>query len=156
MSLMTLPNPIGPLVDWAPGGGTWSAVTPPYFFTGFTSTWPEIGFYKSQDEATIAWQLEQMQRAGINTVIISWSGWGDVNLDGTIDRDRIPYQVDKTTRMVLDHINDNDLPFRFSLLVEDFPNHEGFGGARNLKRPATSDGHRPPVGQLFWPGQRIR
>ena len=74
-------RPSGGLGTWR-----WNLVggDPPYFFTGFTSTWPEIGFYKSQDEATIAWQLDQMQRAGINTVVISWSGWGDVNLDGTI------------------------------------------------------------------------
>ena len=105
---------------------------PPYPFTGFTTTWPEIGFYKSQAESTIAWQLGQMQRAEINTVIISWSGWGDVDLDGTVDDDRITAQVDRTTRMILDYITDNDLPFKFSFLVEDFPHHEGFGGAKSL------------------------
>ena len=100
-------------------------------WTGFTTTWPEIGWYASQDLETIAWQLEQMQRAGINTVIISWSGWGDDNLDGSLE-ESVHVQTNITARKILDYIIDHDLPFKFSLLLEDFPYHTGYGGARNL------------------------
>ncbi len=114
------------------GGANHEENLPPYPFTEFTTTWPEIGFYNSQDVETIAWQLEQMQRAGIDTIVISWQGWGDSNLDGFINEDRIQLQFDRTTRLVLDYILENGLPFRFALLLEDFPDYEGFGGARNL------------------------
>ena len=120
----------------APGGlGTWRwnmyGAEPPHPWTGFTTTWPEIGWYASQNIETIKWQLEQMQRAGINTVIISWSGWGDDNLDGSLE-ESLHVQLDITTRKILDYIVDHNLPFRFSFLLEDFPNHTGHGGARNL------------------------
>ena len=120
----------------AQGGlGTWRwnlyGAEPPHPWTGFTTTWPEIGWYASQDIETIKWQLEQMQKAGINTVIISWSGWGDDNLDGALE-ESLHVQLNVTAKKILDYIVENNLPFKFSLLLEDFPNHTGYGGARSL------------------------
>ena len=138
-------EPTGGLGTWRWNyyGGDPESEKGQFFFTGFVSTWPEIGFYASQARETIDWQLDQMERAGINTVVLSWSGWGDVNLDGVIDEadaGRIPSHINDTARMFLDEMVESKPRFRFSFLVEDFPNHEGFGGVRNL-----SNGQREMV-----------
>ena len=41
---------------------------------------PEYGFYASDDPKAIAQQLQDMERAGINTIFVSWFGWGDDKL----------------------------------------------------------------------------
>ena len=76
---------------------------------------PEIDFYRSQQINTIAWQLEQMSRAGISVIFISWQGWGDDNLDGVIEPS-ISVEYDATAKLVLDYIKENNLPFRFAIL----------------------------------------
>ena len=45
---------------------------------------PAYGFYSSDDPGVIAQQLASMGEAGINTIIVSWHGWGDINFDGSV------------------------------------------------------------------------
>ena len=37
---------------------------------------PLIGYYASLSNQTIAWQISEMQSAGITFAILSWWGWG--------------------------------------------------------------------------------
>ena len=108
----------------------WNIIQNDSLYEGLVLSKPAIGWYASQNVETIAWQLEQMQRAGISVIFISWQGWGDDDLDGVVD-DSVVVQYNKTTRMLLDYIKDNRLPFEFSFMVEDFPN--------NFYRPTLGD-----------------
>ena len=117
------------------GRGTtgWNVYGPPgandpFPWTGFATTWPEIGWYASKDVETVKWQLEQMQRAGIDTVIISWFGWGDTRLDGTADADGLFAQYQEAAIALLDYIKNNDISMKFALLVEAFTYFVGDGG----------------------------
>ena len=58
------------------GHGTfhWNDIVFDELITGFVANKPAIGYYASDSDETIAWQLEQMGRAGIDTIIVSW--WG--------------------------------------------------------------------------------
>ena len=91
------------------------------FYEGLTFGQPAIGWYASEEESTIAWQLEQMQRAGISVIFISWQGWGDDDLDGVVSEGSIAAAYDRTAKAILDYIQVHKLPFQFGILVEDFP-----------------------------------
>ncbi len=80
---------------------------------------PEIGWYSTGNESTIAWQLAEMKKAGISVLMISWWGWGDGNLDGVDDRD-FGVAHNNDTIVLLDYIKNNNLDFKFAVLVEDF------------------------------------
>ena len=137
------------------GRGTthWNAYGPPgvenpFPWTGFTTTWPEIGWYASKDIETIKWQLEQMQRAGIDTVIISWSGWGDDNLDGTADSGDLHAQYQEAVKMMLDYIKANDIEMKFALLVEAFTFF--VGGVTPISTADLTDKQRQMVTDYLW------
>ena len=137
------------------GRGTtgWNVYGPPGSadpspWTGFTTTWPEIGWYASQDLETIAWQIEQMQRAGIDTIIISWFGWGNDRLDGNVDSTGLHAQYHETARMVLDYIKANDVPMKFALLVEAFTFF--VGGTTPLSTADLTDAQRQMVADYVW------
>ncbi len=53
--------------------------------TGGVVYTPALGFYCSSDPKVVAWQLDQMQKAGISVILYSWWGWGDGNLDGGVE-----------------------------------------------------------------------
>ncbi len=131
---------------WNVYGPTGSA--DPFPWTGFTTTWPEIGWYASGDMETIEWQVEQMQRAGINTVIISWYGWGDTKLDGApVDPRGLFARYQEATTMMLDYIKANRVPMKFALLVEAFTYFVGDDG---ISTAALTDAQRQMVADYAW------
>ena len=109
-------EPVGGL-----GTRGWNPIQGETLYEGLVLSRPEIGWYASKNLETIAWQLEQMQRAGISVIFLSWQGWGDDNLDGTPNEGSIAVEYDATAKMVLDYVKDNHLPFQFSIFVEEFP-----------------------------------
>ena len=130
-------NAYGPLGVW-----------PPTPWSGFVQTWPEIGWYASKDIETIRWQVEQIQRAGINTVIISWHGWGDPGLDGNIQRPDLGNEYQETAKMMLDYIKDNSIPLKFALFVDAFTYH--VGGRPRLSTDDLTDAQRQMVTNYLW------
>ena len=137
------------------GRGTthWNVYGPPgadspFPWTGFTTTWPEIGWYASKDMETIKWQVEQMQRAGIDTVIISWFGWGDDNLDGTADSSGLHARYQESARMMLEYIEANGIRMRFALLVEAFTFF--VGGIKPVSTADLTDDQRQMVTDYLW------
>ncbi len=46
---------------------------------------PERGYYCSSSAEVIEWQLDALERAGVQTLLVSWWGWGDSDLDGSIE-----------------------------------------------------------------------
>ena len=134
---------------YEPKGGLgtrgWNVIQGDSLYEGLVVTRPEIGWYASKDEDTIGWQLAQMQRAGINVIVLSWQGWGDGNLDGTVASNSIATEYDATAKMVLDHVKEHNLPFRFAMMVEDFP-----GNFHNLSLLDLTDRQRTMVMDYLW------
>ena len=120
----------------------------PFPWTGFTTTWPEIGWYASKDIETIRWQVEQMQRAGIDTIVISWFGWGDTDLDGSADSEGLFAQYQEAAILLLDYIRDNNIPMKFALLVEAFTFF--VGGVTPLSTNDLTDEQRQMVTDYAW------
>ena len=61
---------------WPATGGLgtfhWNDIINDQLITGFVANEPEIGYYASDADDTIAWQLQKMEDAGIDTIIVSW------------------------------------------------------------------------------------
>ena len=64
--------------DWPSKGGLgtfhWNDIINSDLITGLVVNRPDIGYYASDDDETIAWQLQKINEAGIDTIIVSW--WG--------------------------------------------------------------------------------
>ena len=85
---------------------------------------PAYGFYASDDVEVISQQLADMESAGISVILVSWWGWGDSNFDGTREN-RESVAMTRASKALLDHIEENSLPFKVAFLVEPFiPNLE--------------------------------
>ncbi|MDP2952082.1 MAG: hypothetical protein Q8O76_02035, partial [Chloroflexota bacterium] len=80
---------------------------------------PVWGFYCSDDGQVITQQLEAMRRAGIDTILISWWGWGDSDLDGVIDSPE-GVATDRAVRTLLDYVASTGAPFKVAFMVEPF------------------------------------
>lgn len=133
-------DPVGGL-----GTRGWNVIQGDSLYEGLVLSQPEIGWYASKSVETIAWQLEQMQRAGIDVIFLSWHGWGDDSLSGSVDPNSIAVEYDATAKMVLDYIKTNDLPFRFAFLVEDFP-----GNFHDMSLLDLTDQQRQMVIDHLW------
>ena len=126
--------------DWPSVGGLgsfhWNDVIGNELITGFVANRPEIGYYASDDE-TIAWQLREMEEAGIDTIIVSWWGWGDVDLYGDVDEQTEGYIEQRSHDALinlLDQIKSKGLNFKVAIMVEPWP---------DVATP-TRDYERPP------------
>ena len=109
---------------WPAVGGLgsfhWNDIVNDKLITGFVANQPEIGYYASDSEETIAWQLQKMQEAGIDTIIVSWWSWGDRDLDGMYDGYIEQRSHDALLRL-LNHIQSRDLDFKVAVMVEPWP-----------------------------------
>ena len=137
------------------GRGTtqWNAYGPPGVddprpWSGFVQTWPEIGWYASKDIETIKWQVAQIQRAGIDTIIISWHGWGDPGLDGNVQRPDLGNEYQEAAKMMLDYIKNNSIPLKFALFVDAFTFH--VGGREPISTNDLTDAQRQMVTDYLW------
>ena len=80
---------------------------------------PAYGFYSSDDPGVIAQQLASMGEAGINTIIVSWHGWGDINFVGSVD-DKEKEAMQRALLALMDYISSTSAPFKVAVLVEPF------------------------------------
>ncbi len=80
---------------------------------------PEYGYYASDDPAVIARQLTDMEKAGINTIFVSWFGWGDTNFDDVIDSQE-GAAMHRAAIALLDYLNVTNEPFKVAIAVEPF------------------------------------
>jgi len=80
---------------------------------------PAYGFYASDDPAVIAQQLASMEEAAIDTIIVSWHGWGDTKFDGNVD-DKEKEAMQRALIALMDYISSTKAPFKVAVLVEPF------------------------------------
>jgi hypothetical protein len=80
---------------------------------------PEIGFYCSGNPEVVAWQLQQIEQAGISVIFYSWWGWGDGNLDGVMEGHPDQY-INRSLIEMLDQIQSSGSDLRVALVVEPF------------------------------------
>jgi hypothetical protein len=81
---------------------------------------PDIGYYASDSNITLAWQLSNMQKAGISVIIVSW--WGVGNDSGGGLSARLDSAIDNATLNVFRYIEStkNLWNFKVALMVEPF------------------------------------
>lgn len=81
---------------------------------------PYPGYYCSADPAVVDWQLAQLAKASVQAVFVSWWGWGDGDLDGTIASTPDMYINDGVVAL-LEGIVRNGSPLKVALIAEPFP-----------------------------------
>ena len=87
--------------------------------TGGVVYTPVLGFYCSSDPKVVAWQLDQMQKAGISVIFYSWWGWGDGNLDGVVEG-HADQHINLALTEMLRQIRDSRSKMKVALIVEPF------------------------------------
>lgn len=88
--------------------------------TGGVVYQPDPGYYCSANPSVIKWQAEQMTRAGIKVLLFSWWGWGDTNLDGTVEGHPDQY-MGRALNAWLDYLADSGSDLKIAVIVEPFP-----------------------------------
>jgi hypothetical protein len=81
---------------------------------------PDIGFYASDNNATLAWQLSNMKQAGISVIVVSWWGMGNDTTNqnaATLDR-----AIDNATLNVFRYVESTRSlwNFKLAIMVEPF------------------------------------
>ena len=92
--------------------------------TGGVVYTPVLGFYCSSDPKVVAWQLDQMQKAGISVIFYSWWGWGDGNLDGVVEG-HADQHINLALTEMLRQIRDSRSKMKVALIVEPFTVTQG-------------------------------
>ncbi len=87
---------------------------------GIVKDVPAIGFYASDSNATLAWQLSNMQKAGISVIVVSW--WGVGNESGSRDNALEDAAIDSATLNVFRYVEStkNLWNFKIAIMVEPF------------------------------------
>jgi hypothetical protein len=82
---------------------------------------PDQGYYKSLDNNTLAYQLNQIKSAGFSFLLVSWWGWGDEGLNGTVSKD-LNAAINNATLNLFRYLEayKSIFPFKVALLVEPF------------------------------------
>ena len=81
--------------------------------------YPEAGYYCVADPAYIANAVAQMKSIGVDTLLFSWNGWGDVDFDGTIRAIDFKATNDAIIKW-FEYLTDNEPDMKAAILVEPF------------------------------------
>jgi hypothetical protein len=80
---------------------------------------PNAGFYCFGDARYQEWAVARMKEAGIWWVMLSWNGWGDIEIDGTVEA-RDFEAANRDSIKLLKHLETVGSDFKAVLLVEPF------------------------------------
>ena len=86
---------------------------------GQTVYLPDAGLYCAGDPSYYRQAIAEMESAGFDFTLISWNGWGDMDLDGDVESSHF-VGVDRATREILGHLPTSGTKMRATLLVEPF------------------------------------
>jgi hypothetical protein len=81
---------------------------------------PSIGFYASDDNNTLSWQLSNMQKAGISVIVASW--WGVGNESGVGNNAKEDAAINNAVLNLFHYVEStkNLWNFRIAIMVEPF------------------------------------
>lgn len=84
---------------------------------------PDVGFYASDNNNTLAWQLSSMSQAGISVIVVSW--WGVGNNSGSGYNAKLDAAINNATLNLFRYVEStrNLWNFKIAIMVEPF-NHE--------------------------------
>ena len=80
---------------------------------------PEQGFYASDDPQVIAKQVEQIESLGVSWILTSWWGWGDDDLDGSIDNEGRK-AINRAHKALFDHLKTTGSPIRVAIGMDNW------------------------------------
>lgn len=81
---------------------------------------PSIGYYASDSNATLAWQLSNMKAAGISAIIVSW--WGSGNTTQSGDQAVLDSAINNATLNLFRYLESikSQWGFKVAVMVEGF------------------------------------
>jgi len=81
---------------------------------------PDVGFYASDNNDTLAWQLSNMHKAGISVIIVSW--WGVGNDSGGGSNAKLDAAINNATLNLFRYVEStkNLWNFQIAIMVEPF------------------------------------
>ena len=87
---------------------------------GIVKDEPDIGFYASDNNNTLAWQLSEMKDAGISWILVSW--WGTGNKTQSKTNWELDSAINNATRNLFKYLAANraTFPFKVAIMVENF------------------------------------
>jgi hypothetical protein len=89
-------------------------------------------FYCSADPVRVKYQLDLMEDAGIKVLLYSWWGWGDTNLDGTIEGHPDQW-INRSLIELLRQLKERNSPIKVAVLIEPFTQTQAQLPPRQLK-----------------------
>jgi hypothetical protein len=89
-------------------------------------------FYCSADPIRVAHQIRLMEDAGVTVLLYSWWGWGDKNLDGTIEGHPDRW-INLALTEMLKQLKERRSPIKVAVLVEPFTMTQAGLWPRQLK-----------------------
>lgn len=80
---------------------------------------PALGYYCSANPEVIAQQVAWMKEAGITWLLVDWWGWGDNNLDGSID-DPVREAQHRATESLFRYLQHSRVGIRAAISIDGF------------------------------------
>ena len=103
-------------MKWTGGLGTSHWNTP----DGTVVDEPSIGYYASDSNATLTWQLSNMQASGVSVIVVSWWGTGNATQSG--DQAVLDSAINNATLNLFRYLESTESQwhFRVAIMVEGF------------------------------------
>ncbi|MGP8057021.1 MAG: hypothetical protein ACLP9K_05435 [Nitrososphaerales archaeon] len=118
---------------------------------------PSIGYYASDDNATLAWQLSNMQKAGISVIIVSW--WGVGNDSGGGNNAKLDAAINNATLNFFRYVESTKSHWNFhiAIMVEPFNSTDlSASDYSNLYNYIENNFYHPFSGITFyWQGKPL-
>lgn len=88
--------------------------------SGIVKDAPDIGFYASDNNNTLVWQLSEMKDAGISWILVSW--WGTGNKTQSRGNWELDSAINNATLNLFEYLAANraTFPFKVAIMVENF------------------------------------
>ena len=106
---------------------------------------PSAGYYCVGDDAYMKEAIAQMKSIGVDTLLLSWNGWGDVDFDGRIKAK----DFKATNDAIIDwfaYLSESEPGIKAAVMVEPF-----FGTGEQNDRPADlSDVQKREILDYVW------
>jgi len=87
---------------------------------------PFIGFYNSMDNRTLEWQFNEIVKAKIDFIIVSYWGWGVTNFSNPAQVNKLYYAIDNATKNLFKYLDGKAVPLNVAIMVEPFSSNMNY------------------------------